>query len=76
MINDEGDGPYISKEQTVGISVLCRSKRADMVFRAVQPWSGGSETVGPRTWPEGRVHGSTTTRQHFRVIAQAMGIGS
>lgn len=44
VINGEGDRPYISKEQTVGISMLCRSKRADVVFRAVQPWSGGSKS--------------------------------
>lgn len=39
LINgEEGDGPYIGKEQALGMSVLCRSKRAGMVFRAVQPW--------------------------------------
>lgn len=38
LINgEEGDWPYISKEQALGISVLCRRKRAGMAFRVVQP---------------------------------------
>lgn len=35
---EEGDGPYISKEQMTGMSSLCKNERADMVHRVVQLW--------------------------------------
>lgn len=64
---EDDDEPCISKEQMICRNSHCRNE-ADVVYRGLQLWD-----LEPCPKEESRE--MVTTKQHFRMIAQAMGTG-
>lgn len=64
---EDDDEPYISKEQMICRNSHCRNE-ADVVYRGLQLWD-----LEP--CPKEETREMVTTKQHFRMIAQAMGTG-